>query len=554
MKIAIRTLAALALTVVTMAASVAQPVPEKRVALLIGNDTYPGVDGLALVNIPRDLYLLEASFRRAGFEVDSARNLSRASARETLQAFARKARDADAAVIYFTGAGMEVDGVNYFAPTEFNDDVFNLEQPTPVELEATMVPVSEFITAVQPARRFSLVMSDSGRMNPWMRSTRGALVVPRTLAEVAADSDVLVFYASGPAVGSLDGPPGGNGPFAAAVAKHMVEENLEIGLFVRRVRAMVRQTTADAQRPALYGQLSDSEFYFVGGPPPRPAPLILTDQPRLALVIGNSDYNKDGDLNDDRESAAVREQGFAPDLPNPANDGRDIKVSLERMKFQVDLVENADYETLLNALFAFETKVVEAGEDAIVIVYYAGHAIQVGGANFLVPVNAKLPAIDLDRLTGPQAELALQRYALPLQTSLLERLKNPSSRGLNLVILDACRENPWQRGGATRTVGGRTVGGGSGRTRGLGEVRIDLRRTAIAYATKPGDVADDGAGVNSPYTSALKAFIEEPGVSVIELLNRVGERVEKDTEGGQVPWTNTPALGRTCLGVCAISQ
>ena len=124
--------------------------------------------------------------------------------------------------------------------------------------------------------------------------------------------------------------------------------------------------------------------------------------------------------------------------------------------------------------------------------FYAGHAIQVGGANFLISGGSKIASRGiLNRLTGPQAELALTQYALPLQTALLGRLRNPSKRGLNLVFLDACRENPWERRNVGRNVSGRNINTGS-RSRGLGEVRIDLRRTAIAFATKPGDIADDG--------------------------------------------------------------
>jgi uncharacterized caspase-like protein len=250
----------------------------------------------------------------------------------------------------------------------------------------------------------------------------------------------------------------------------------------------------------------------------------------------------------------VQDQGYAPDLPNAANDARDVAAGLKRIGFEVDLVENATHEVMLNSLFEFEKKIIDAGEDAIVVVFYAGHALQVGGANFLVPAGAKFPAVDLDRMTGPQAELILSKYALPLQTALLGRLRNPSKLGLNLIVLDSCRENPWERRSVGRAAASRSAGGAAGRSRGLGDVRIDLRRTAIAFATKPGDVADDGDGTNSPYTAALKSHLEESGISVLQLLDKVHQQVESNTSGRQVPWTNAPSLGQTCLGACLVAQ
>ena len=525
---------------------------ETREVLLIGNDAYvdPKLNGIGTANVVRDLELLSTSFRKVAFQVNVARNLKAQEIRSHLDAFSLRARDVDVALIYFTGFGLQVADTDYMAGV---DAVVPDARPGSLT-DMGYVPLGAAAIAIQPTKNFSMVLAESGRIDPWPSSARGLVPVNRNVEEIAKDSDVLIFYGSKGGYGSLDGPPGGNAPFAAAVAKRMQEPGIEVGLFARRVRADVIRTTRGQQTPHFYGELGEREFYFSGAPKVQaPASLVVTNQPRLALVIGNSDYNQDGDVDDDRASLAVRDQGFASDLPNAANDVRDMAAALERLRFQVDVIENADYQSLLAALFAFEEKVLKAGEDAIITMFYAGHAIQVGGANFLIPVGAKLPPVDLDRLTGAQAELALTQYALPLQTALLGRLRSPSKRGLNLVFLDACRENPWERRSVGRNVSGRSAGTGA-RSRGLGEVRIDLRRTAVAFATKPGDVADDGDGRNSPYTSALKAVIEEPGLSVVELLNRVHEKVENDTSGRQVPWTNSPALGRTCLGACADVQ
>ncbi len=537
--------------IIEVGALAAQPVqtvaPEVRMALLIGNDTYAHekLRNIGTANVGRDLELLSGSFRKVGFDVEIIRNRTARDLRESLKVFGERARRADVSVVYFTGFGVQVEQADYFAGVDADVAGFNTEDPAIVGY----IPIAEAVVSVQQSKKFAMVVAEANRSDPWRSTARGLAKVGVDV--LASDSDVVVFYGSQSGTGSSDGPDGGNGPFAMSLAKRMLEPGIEVGLFARRVRADVIRMTGGFQRPQLYGELGEREFYFSGAPKSTTrSTLVVKKQPRLALVIGNSDYNQDGRVDDDRASAAVREQGFASDLPNATNDARDIATAFGRMNFSVDLVENADYKKLLDALFSFEKKIIDAGEDAIVAVFYAGHALQIGGGNFLVPVGAKLPSVDFDRLSGPQAELMLTQYALPLQTALLGRLKNPSKQGLNLVFLDACRENPWERRSVGRNVAARGSGVGGNRSRGLGEVRIDLRRTAIAFATKPGDVAEDGDGTNSPYTLALKSIIEEPGLSVVELLNKVHEKVENDTGGKQVTWTNTPALGRTCLGAC----
>jgi len=271
--------------------------------------------------------------------------------------------------------------------------------------------------------------------------------------------------------------------------------------------------------------------------------LTLSRQPRLALILGNSDYNRDGDTVDGRSSDSVRLQNFAPDLPNATNDASDVATAFRAVGFtSVNLVLNADRSQMTSTDFAFEQKIKAAGPDAIVVRSYAGHAIQVSGVNFIVPSGATLPNLDFTRLTDAEAEYRLVANAIALN-GLYDRLKSPSSVGLNWLMLDACRRNPWE----TRSVG-RSVDGQSRVARGLAHVRLGLRRTAVACATKPGDIAEDGYGRNSPYTAALKAWLARPGVNVRDLFDRVGAQVERDTNGRTPPWFLSSTLGGVCLG------
>lgn len=523
--------------------------PPKRVALMIGEE---GRDELfaRLPNVKNDVLLLTKVFESIGFTVQPVNNPTAGELRERLRQFEVAARNAEIAVVYFGGHGIQVDGIDYFATADAKYDTVK-----PQDLEAVgFVSVKDLVVSVQSASQFSMVFAEAGRTDPWKAESRGLNIAKKiTASEAASDASVLIFYGSQPGSASMDGLHGqNNGVFATAVAKHLIEPGLEIGLFVRRVRAEVSRATNREQRPELYGELGEREFYFAGSAPQPalPAVPVFSSQPRLALVVGNSDYNRDGDLDDGYQSAAVLEGGFPTDLANPINDSTDIKVALEKLRFDVTLVQNVDRAKLADALFKFEEKINAAPDNAIVVIYYAGHAIQVGGGNYLLPVGARLPDADLERLPPAQAELLISAEALPVQTSLLERLRDPKRDGLNLVILDACRENPWGNLVVTRSAGGRAASAGEGRFRGLGEVRIDLRRTAIAYATKPGDVAADGTGRNSPYTAALVKLLPLPGVSVLDLLDRVNGEVEAATDGRQVPWVNSPAIGKTCLGAC----
>ena len=214
---------------------------------------------------------------------------------------------------------------------------------------------------------------------------------------------------------------------------------------------------------------------------------------RVALVIGNASY------------------AHAPGLANPLNDAADIGGALGRLGFAVTRLENAGYNALRRGLLEFQRA---ASASEIAVVFYAGHGIEVDQRNFLVPVDARL-ASDQD----------VEFEAVPLE--LVSRAVERAS-GLRLVILDACRENPFavqmQRAGATRSIG-----------RGLARVEPS-GETLVAYAAKGGTVASDGAGRNSPYSEALLVHLEEPGLEVGLMFRKVRDAVVRLTGGRQEPF------------------
>ena len=214
---------------------------------------------------------------------------------------------------------------------------------------------------------------------------------------------------------------------------------------------------------------------------------------RAALVIGNAAY------------------AHAPALANPLNDAADVGAALERLGFSVTRIDNAGYSALRRGLADF-TRVASTSKFAVV--FYAGHGIEVDHRNFLVPVDA--------RLAGDQM---VEFEAVPLD--LVQQAVRGASE-LRLVILDACRENPFavsmRRTGATRSIG-----------RGLARIEPS-GDTLVAYAAREGTIASDGQGRNSPYSEALLAHLEEPGLEVGLMFRKVRDAVLASTGGSQEPF------------------
>lgn len=227
-----------------------------------------------------------------------------------------------------------------------------------------------------------------------------------------------------------------------------------------------------------------------------PAMAVQAGQ-NVALVIGNGAYRD------------------VPALPNPPSDAKAMAASLRRMGYEV--VEGVDM-TLPQMLEQLKRFQVLAERADIAIIFYAGHGMQINGQNFLLPVDARL-----------EHELDLQRQALALD-EIMARV--PDSRVLRLVILDACRDNPFVRKLA-QSGGTRSAKLGAG----LSVVDGEGRNTLISYSTKAGLVAEDGDGTNSPFTQALLRHLETPGLEVGKLFGKVRDDVVRETQERQQPFT-----------------
>ncbi len=210
---------------------------------------------------------------------------------------------------------------------------------------------------------------------------------------------------------------------------------------------------------------------------------------RYALVIGNGNYTE------------------LAKLKNPVNDARDIAVSLKGIGFAVDQLLNADLPSMESAVVRLGNRLSEA-PGSIGFFFYAGHGVQSNGVNYLIPVDA--------RIAG---EAFLKTKALAAQ-SVLDTLQE-ARNGLNIVVLDACRDNPfgWARSG----------------TRGLAVVGVQPPGSIVVYATSAGSTAKDGTGRNGTFTSELLKHLRTPGLEVKDMFNRACAGVKTATNSVQIP-------------------
>ena len=223
-----------------------------------------------------------------------------------------------------------------------------------------------------------------------------------------------------------------------------------------------------------------------------------TASERVALVVGNGGYNR------------------ISKLINPVNDATLMARTLEGLGFRVSLVIDADREAMNRSIKTFGRRLARGRDEAVGLFYYAGHGVEAGGRNYLIPLNAEI---------GSETEL--KSDAVPAEW-ILSWMEEAGNR-LNMVILDACRNNPY----------GDTFRSGS---RGLG--RVDAPSgSLIAYSAAPGKVATDGKGDNSPYTAALAVAMTEPGLKLEDVFKRVRVAVERETHRQQTPWESSSLTG-----------
>jgi uncharacterized caspase-like protein len=215
---------------------------------------------------------------------------------------------------------------------------------------------------------------------------------------------------------------------------------------------------------------------------------------RVALVIGNSSYKQ------------------SP-LKNPVNDATDVAATLRGLGFSVILRTNANRRQMVEAVREFGAQLKRGG---VGFFYYAGHGVQSRGSNYLIPVGAEI---------GSDADLEFES----VDANLLVAQMDEAGNRVNIVVLDACRDNPFVR---------------SSRSASRGLAQMDAAKgTFLAYATSPGSTAADGEGRNGIYTKHLLASLKQPDTRLEDVFKRVRLGVAKETANRQIPWDSSSLLG-----------
>lgn len=235
------------------------------------------------------------------------------------------------------------------------------------------------------------------------------------------------------------------------------------------------------------------------GPTPE-SPLPAPDS-RYALVIGNSHYNE------------------LPGLKNPGNDAEDMAAVLRSIGFDVNLLLDAGLEQMEDAVIKLGAQ-LSISSRSVGLFYYAGHGVQSEGINYLIPSDSRI-----------QAESFLRSKTLSAQ-SVMDVLQSSRNR-LNLVVLDACRDNPfgWARSGS----------------RGLSVIGTQPSGSIVVYATSSGNVAQDGIGRNGVFTAELLKNLAVPGIEIMEVFSRTGAGVQSATAGKQTPAIYSQFFGKEYL-------
>lgn len=237
--------------------------------------------------------------------------------------------------------------------------------------------------------------------------------------------------------------------------------------------------------------------------PPSQPPSVPVIENRTALVIGNSDYRT-----------------VVP-LRNPVNDALAMADVLQQVNFEVMLYTNIVQNDMEKAIDDFGDQLIQKG--GVGLFYFAGHGMQANGQNYLIPTDAKI-----------HNELDVKRESVQL-ARMMRRMENARNR-MNIIILDACRDNPFAENRSffrSMTI-----------NRGLARITRAPSGTYIAFATAPGSVASDGPpGKHGLYTQALIEVIKTPGLKIEDIFKRVRTQVRRKSQGSQIPWDNSSIEG-----------
>jgi hypothetical protein len=408
-----------------------------------------------------------------------------------LQAVVNSTLHSNAFTVY--GYMSQVNGDRVSWHIYFNLDRLGLDRPGDLALDASSNPASSFLrTAASEMMEWStryLAGVEAGFW-PSLFSSKQALAPAWPGTSKFVRSEPANPRISQAATAGAPAQPPAEPPQAAQRTPFA----LPAPAVASPLAAQPAPVAASASSPAPSALLSNRSESSAT-PPPAAGP---SSERRVALVIGNAAYRT------------------AP-LRNPANDAEDMAEALKALDFEVLQARNSSLREMRSIMRRFSDEIETSN---VALVYYAGHGIELNGRNYLIPTDA-----DIQR----EYEIADQAFDAGLILSMLDESSHRNRKRVNIVILDACRNNDLPRS--------------------LRNVRSGLARmdapvgTFIAFSTSPGRVALDGDGRNSPFTQSLLASIREPDQSIEQVFKNVRRAVVDQTNGSQIPWESSSLIG-----------
>lgn len=499
----------------------------RRIALSIGNANYRFLS--KLVGTVADSKLVAETLKQFGWEVEHKVELDRDQMVAALERFAEAVEQlcrVDVALFYFAGNGFEINRTAYIVPVDMPEIPPAAEFTAARERAylANTVNLADLAASFRLHKGPKLIILDTCREDPF------ATIRTEVLGAVAAPKlpeNTLYAYAAEPGeIASDVGPDRLHGPYAYALARAIREVRGSAEHVFRRVRAEVTafgETSGIKQHPFVESTLTADVFL---GRPPEAAPLVDAGTPprkrsaggqgttraagvpakRIALVIANGDYS----------SAGV--------LKNPANDAKAVASTLRRLGFEVYEKKDLKHTEVEVALIEFGK---QARKAEWALIYFAGHGMEIAGRTYLLPVDVKL-----------ERDLDADDEAVRLE-KIIERVDR--TEGIGLIVLDACRNNPFERSMRVTGRRGRDARTGAG----LGRIEIDDDSAVlVAYSARHGTTAEDGEGDLSPFAEALLQWIDKPGVEINMVFRKVRDEVMKKTARRQQPFIYGSLPGR----------
>jgi len=473
---------------------------QQRYALVIGNGNYNTIE--RLVNPINDATDVAAKLRTLGYQVELQTNIGNAVMNRVINNFIRNLAQnkENEGFFWYAGHGVQIDGENYLLPVD-------VDGSDEVALKFSSYPVNRLVESFDKiaGNKVNIVVLDACRNNPFRNTTGRNRSLSRGLSTLSdLPPDLCVIYSTAAGDVADDSVAGRrNSPFTEAFISNM-DSNQDIAIVIRSIFRETLRLTNNRQRPYYDGSIINLDHYTLnprGGQAVQPPQLTPEGIQKYALVIGNGNYTGGG----------------ISKLKNPVNDADDMTATLQSLGFTVIKIIDGNLEQMESAIIRFKDQ-LSISKNSYALFYYAGHSVQSGGVEYLIPIDATITS-----------ESHLRTRSVSIQTTIdeLSEAKNE----LCIMVLDGARDNPFD-------MGGRSSGGG---------VRM-ANNFIVMYATGSGSTARDGAGRNGLFTEHFLINLKIPGLELNDIFRRTMGDVIRASENKQNPEILNRFAGTAYLG------